>query len=79
MERNLTLSRPVFCPAVYLFFTLFILIISDILTDTESKLKLVADDCVCFCEIKNTGGTLKQTLMTADNRTNVSILNPGFA
>ena len=38
---------------------LFSLYINDILTDTDSEIRLFADDCVCYREIKDTEDTLK--------------------
>ena len=32
---------------------LFSLYINDISSDTESEIRLFADDCVCYCEIKD--------------------------
>ena len=39
-----------------LFFSLYI---NDIKIDSDSKIRLFADDCVCYCEIKGTEGTVK--------------------
>ena len=38
---------------------LFSLYINDISTDIESEIRLFADDCVCYREIKNEEDTLK--------------------
>ena len=38
---------------------LFSLHVNDITTDIESKIRLFADDCVCYREIKDKEGTLK--------------------
>ena len=38
---------------------LFSLYINDISADTESEIRLFADDCVCYPEIKNEMDTLK--------------------
>ena len=38
---------------------LFSLYINDISTDIDSEIRLFADDCVCYREIKDTEGTLK--------------------
>ena len=38
---------------------LFSSYINDILTDIDSEIRLFADDCVCYREIKNTEDTLK--------------------
>ena len=38
---------------------LFSLYINDISADIESEIRLFADDCVCYCEIKNEEYTLK--------------------
>ena len=38
---------------------LFSLYINDIPTDTDSEIRLFADDCVCYGEIKDTEDTLK--------------------
>ena len=38
---------------------LFSLYMNDISTDIDSEIRLFADDCVCYREIKNTEGTLK--------------------
>ena len=38
---------------------LFSLYINDISADTESEIRLFADDCVCYREIKNEEDTLK--------------------
>ena len=38
---------------------LFPLYINDISTDIDSEIRLSADDCVCYREIKNTEDTLK--------------------
>ena len=38
---------------------LFSLYINDITTDTDSEIRLFADDCVCYREIKGTEGTVK--------------------
>ena len=38
---------------------LFSLYINDITTDNDSELRLFADDCVCYREIKDTEGTVK--------------------
>ena len=38
---------------------LFSLYINDILTDIDSEIRLFADDCVCYREIKDTEDTLK--------------------
>ena len=38
---------------------LFSLYINDISTDIDSEIKLFADDCVCYREIKDTEGTMK--------------------
>ena len=38
---------------------LFFLYINDIITDIDSEIRLFADDCVCYREIKDTGDTLK--------------------
>ena len=38
---------------------LFYLYINDISTDNESEIRLFADDCVCYREIKDTDDTLK--------------------
>ena len=38
---------------------LFFLYINDISADIESKIRLFADDCVCYREIKNEEDTLK--------------------
>ena len=37
----------------------FFLHINDIMSDIESEIKLFADDCVCYREIKNIEDTLK--------------------
>ena len=39
---------------------LFSLYINDILTDIDSEIRLFADDCVCYREIKDTEDTLKR-------------------
>ena len=33
--------------------------INDIMSDIESEIRLFADDCVCYCEIKYMEDTLK--------------------
>ena len=38
---------------------LFSLHINDIMSDIESEIRLSADDCVCYCEIKDIEDTLK--------------------
>ena len=38
---------------------LFSLYINDISTDMDFEIRLFADDCVCYREIKDTEGTLK--------------------
>ena len=38
---------------------LFSLHINDIMSDIESEIRLFADDCVCYCEIKDIDDTLK--------------------
>ena len=38
---------------------LFSLYINDITEDIDSELRLFADDCVCYREIKNTEDTVK--------------------
>ena len=38
---------------------LFCLHINDISTDTDSEIRLFADECVCYREIKDTEDTLK--------------------
>ena len=38
---------------------LFSLYINDITTDIDSEIRLFADDCVCYCEIKGTEDTVK--------------------
>ena len=38
---------------------LFSLHINDITADIESEIRLFADDCVCYCEIKDKEDTLK--------------------
>ena len=38
---------------------LFSLHINGIMADTESEIRLFADDCVCYCEIKDKEDTLK--------------------
>ena len=38
---------------------LFSLYINDISTDIDSEIRLFADDCVCYRDIKDTEGTLK--------------------
>ena len=38
---------------------LFSLYFNDISTDTDSEIRLFADDCVCYREIKDTEDTLK--------------------
>ena len=38
---------------------LFSLHINDITADIESVIRLFADDCVCYCEIKDKEDTLK--------------------
>ena len=43
----------VWCPL------LFSLYINNISIDTDSEIRLFADDCVCYREIKDTEGTLK--------------------
>ena len=37
----------------------FSLYINDISVDIESEIRIIADDCVCSCEIKNEEDTLK--------------------
>ena len=48
----------VWCPTVLgpLLFSLFI---NDISADTDSEIRLFADDCVCYREIKDSEDTLK--------------------
>ena len=46
-------QRIVLCPL------LFSLHINDITSYIESKIRLFADNCVCYCEIKNKEDTLK--------------------
>ena len=38
---------------------LFSLYINDISSDTESEIRLFADDCVCYCKIKDEEDTIK--------------------
>ena len=38
---------------------LFSLHINDIMSGIESEIRLFADDCVCYCEIKDKEDTLK--------------------
>ena len=38
---------------------LFFLYINDISTDTDSEIRLFADDCVCYREIRDTDDSLK--------------------
>ena len=38
---------------------LFFLYINDISSDIESEIRLSADDCFCFCEIKDEKDTVK--------------------
>ena len=38
---------------------LFPLYINDITTDTDSEIRCFADDCICYCEIKDTENTVK--------------------
>ena len=38
---------------------LFSLYINDITTDIDSEIRLFADDCVCYCQIKGTEDTVK--------------------
>ena len=38
---------------------LFSLHINDMTADIESEIRLFADDCVCYCEIKDKEDTLK--------------------
>ena len=38
---------------------LYLLYINDITEDIDSELRLFADDCVCYCEIKDTEDTVK--------------------
>ena len=56
MELNQT--GCVRCPAVLGPF-LFSLHINDIMSDIESEIRLFADDCACFQEIKDVEDTLK--------------------
>ena len=44
---------PYFCPL------LFSLCINDISADIESEIRIFADDCVCYCEIKEIEDTAK--------------------
>ena len=37
----------------------FVHLFNDILTDTDSEIRLFADGCVCYREIKDTADTLK--------------------
>ena len=43
----------------YLVRCFFSLYFNDISTDIDSEIRLVADDCVCYREIKDTGDALK--------------------
>ena len=41
---------------------LFSLYINDISSDIESEIRLFADDCVCYREIKDEKDTMKQSM-----------------
>ena len=50
----------VWCPTGHCLWSLmFSLYINDISTDIDSEIRLFADDCVCYREIKDTEDTLK--------------------
>ena len=55
--QDLSIRSPTFCDSFGpLQFSLYI---NDISADIESEIRLFADDCVCYCEIKNEEDTLK--------------------
>ena len=66
MELNQT--GPPLCQASYwapFLVPLFSLHINDIMSDIESEIRLIADDCVCYREIKDIVDTLKlQRILT---------------
>ena len=57
MELNQT--GPPLCQVSRLGPLLFSLHINDIMSDIESEIRLFADDCVCYREIKDKEDTLK--------------------
>ena len=52
-------TRFVRCPAHLSWTTLFSLYINNITKGIDSELRLFADDCVCYREIKNSEDTVK--------------------
>ena len=60
MELNQTGPRCVRCPAGHRSWSLVVFLhINEIMSDIESEIRLFADDCVCYREIKDIEDTLK--------------------
>ena len=53
------LNQIVKCPPGHCSWTIVILVVYDITIGTDSELRLFADDCVCYHEIKNSEDTAK--------------------